>query len=92
VISSAVPTAINLGFLDRDNNRMLRYNIMPLRYMGEVNGQLHTPAALPLGERGTDTHWIRVWVGPRVGMDAVEKRKFLPLLEVLLRKDKASGS
>jgi hypothetical protein len=37
----------------------------------EVGGQLHTPAALPRG-RTPGTHWIRVWVGPRAGLDAVE--------------------
>jgi hypothetical protein len=23
------------------------------------------------------THWIRVWMGPKVGLDVVEKRKIL---------------
>jgi hypothetical protein len=32
----------------------------------EVSVQLHAPDALPRGKS---------WVGPRVGMDAVEKRK-----------------
>jgi hypothetical protein len=36
----------------------------------EVRGQLHVPAALPPG-----THWIGGWVGPRVGLGAVEKNK-----------------
>jgi hypothetical protein len=38
------------------------------------SGQFHTPAALPPG-----THWIGGWVGPRTGLDEVEKRHFLPL-------------
>jgi hypothetical protein len=29
-------------------------------------------------ERAPSTHWIRGWVGPIVGLDAVEKRKTLP--------------
>jgi hypothetical protein len=42
----------------------------------EVSGQLHVPAALP-----PVPHWIGGWVGPRVGLDAVEKRKILPYRE-----------
>jgi hypothetical protein len=36
-------------------------------------------------EKTLSTHWIGTWVGPRVGLDAVEKRKFLTLsgLELL---------
>jgi hypothetical protein len=41
----------------------------------EVSGQLHTPAALPPGERGPRTNWIGGWVGPRADLDAVAKRK-----------------
>jgi hypothetical protein len=50
-----------------------------------VSGQLHAPAALPPGERATGTHWIGGWVGPRAGLDAVEKRKFLTLPGLELR-------
>jgi hypothetical protein len=32
------------------------------------------------GERATGTHWKGGWVGPRAGMDAMEKTKFLTLL------------
>jgi hypothetical protein len=45
----------------------------------EVSGQLHAPAALALGKEPSDTHWIGGWVGPRAGLDDVEKRKFLTL-------------
>jgi hypothetical protein len=31
------------------------------------------------GEVDTGTYWIGGWVGPRTGLDAVERRKFLPL-------------
>jgi hypothetical protein len=43
----------------------------------EASGRIHAPATLPRGKSpGTD--WIGDWVGPRVGLDAVEKT-FLPL-------------
>jgi hypothetical protein len=58
----------------------------------EVTGQFHTPSALLPGERAPDTHWIRGWVGPRAGLDDVEKRKFLLLLEIHLKKGKALAS
>jgi hypothetical protein len=31
------------------------------------------------GERAPGTHWIGGWLGPRAGLDAVEKIKILPL-------------
>jgi hypothetical protein len=37
------------------------------------------------GERAPGTHWIGGWVGPRAGLDFVEKRKFLTLLGLELR-------
>jgi hypothetical protein len=40
-----------------------------------VSGQLHSPAALPPGERAAGTHWIGGRAGPRAGMDTVSKRK-----------------
>jgi hypothetical protein len=36
-------------------------------------------------ETASDTHWIRGWVGPRAGLDDMEKRKILTLLELELR-------
>jgi hypothetical protein len=33
------------------------------------------------GEIANGTHWIGDWVGPRVGLDVVEKRKILPCRE-----------
>jgi hypothetical protein len=42
-----------------------------------VSGQLHAPAALPPGKGPPGTHWIRDWVGPRAGLDGMERRKFL---------------
>jgi len=40
----------------------------------EVSGEIHTPAALLPGKE-PGTHWIGGWVGPRVGLDAVAKRR-----------------
>jgi hypothetical protein len=40
-----------------------------------VSGQLHAPAALPPKKRALGTHWIGGWVGPRVILEAVVKRK-----------------
>jgi hypothetical protein len=39
-----------------------------------------TPQPLYPRERATGTHWIGGWVGPRTGLDDMEKRKFLILL------------
>jgi hypothetical protein len=44
-----------------------------------VSGQLHASAALPPGKQPPGTHWIGGWVGPRAGVDDMEKRKFLTL-------------
>jgi hypothetical protein len=42
--------------------------------------QLHAPTALPVGDGiGPDTLWIGGWAGPKVSLDAVGKRKTLPL-------------
>jgi len=40
----------------------------------EVSGQLHALAALLLGVRIPDTHWIGGWVGSRAGLDAVVRK------------------
>jgi hypothetical protein len=46
-----------------------------------MGGQFQAPTALPAEERAPGTHWI----GPKAGLDDVEKRKFLTLpgLELL---------
>jgi hypothetical protein len=51
----------------------------------EVSGQLHAPAALPPGERAPGTPCIGGWVGPRAGLDDMEKRKIFPLPGLELR-------
>jgi hypothetical protein len=48
-----------------------------------VSGQLHVPDSFTPGERAPGTHWMGGWVGPRTGLDDVEKKTFfiLPGLE-----------
>jgi hypothetical protein len=41
----------------------------------EMSDQLHGPTALPPEKKDTGIHWIGGWVGPRVGLDAMAKRK-----------------
>jgi hypothetical protein len=41
----------------------------------EESGQLHAPVALPPGKEPLGTLWKGGWVGPRVGLDVVEKKK-----------------
>jgi hypothetical protein len=36
------------------------------------------PGRFTLGEGSPASHWIGGWVGPRAGLDDVEKWKFLP--------------
>jgi hypothetical protein len=39
------------------------------------------PCCLTPEERAPGTHWIGGWVGPRAGLDAVQKRKILHFRE-----------
>jgi hypothetical protein len=43
----------------------------------EVSDQLHAPAVLPLGIEPPipGTYWAKGWVGPRAGLDTMEKKK-----------------
>jgi hypothetical protein len=50
-----------------------------------MSGQLHAPAALPPWERTPGIHSIGGWVGPRAGLDEVEKRNVLTLPRLELR-------
>jgi hypothetical protein len=49
-----------------------------------VGGELSAarPGRFTPGERAPGTHWKGGWVGPRAGLDDVEKRKFLTGLEL----------
>jgi hypothetical protein len=51
----------------------------------EGSGQLHTPAALPPGERAPGTNGIGDEVDPRAGLDAMDKWKFLTIPGLELR-------
>jgi hypothetical protein len=46
--------------------------------MLEMSGQLHAPGHFTPGERAHGTHLTGGWVGPRAGLDDMEKWKFLP--------------
>jgi hypothetical protein len=43
----------------------------------DVSGQLHISAASPPGERTSGSHWRGWWIGSRISLDAVDKRKIL---------------
>jgi hypothetical protein len=45
----------------------------------DVSGQLQTPAVLHSGKTAAGTYWIRGSLGPKFGLNAVEKRKILTL-------------
>jgi hypothetical protein len=66
-----------------------------MKRYGGVDVQIHVSLTLALvggewsasrsGERATGTHWIGGYVGPRTGLDDVEKNKFLTLPGLELR-------
>jgi hypothetical protein len=43
------------------------------------------PSHFTSGGKASGTHWMGGWVGPRAGLDDVEKRKFLTLPGLELR-------
>jgi hypothetical protein len=49
-----------------------------------VSGQLQTPSALLPSERAPDTLWAGDWVGPKVGLNDMEKWKFSTLSGIKL--------
>jgi hypothetical protein len=75
---------------------LLNYSsTMPWRHMGEwrysstifdlgTRWLASCPGRFTSGEIAPRTHWIEGWVGPRAGLDAVEKRKILPCRELNL--------
>jgi hypothetical protein len=44
----------------------------------EVGGQLHIPAVLTLGQKPA-SYWVGGWVGPRIWLGGVTKRKSCPV-------------
>jgi hypothetical protein len=38
------------------------------------------PCRFTLRERSLGTHWIGGWVGPRAGLDDVEKKKYVDII------------
>jgi hypothetical protein len=48
----------------------------------EASGQLDAPAALTPWERAPGAHWIGGWVGPRAGLNTVNRQKNLALLGI----------
>jgi hypothetical protein len=51
-----------------------------------MGGQVQASAALNTGKRISDIYCISGWVGPRAGLDALEKRKkfFAPVGDLTL--------
>jgi hypothetical protein len=43
------------------------------------------PSSFTTREKAPGTHWIGGWVGPRAGLDDMDKRKFLTLPRLELR-------
>jgi hypothetical protein len=57
----------------------------PLFIMWTLNGSellASRPGSFTEGERANVTNWIGGWAGFRTGLDAVDKRKVLPRLEM----------
>jgi hypothetical protein len=42
----------------------------------EASGQFHPPAAFPRRETAPDTNFIGGWMGPRTGLEVMDKRIF----------------
>jgi hypothetical protein len=59
-----------------------------MKEYGGVEVQFHHPTYISAvdggkrftpGERSASIHWIAGWVGPKAGLDIVEKRQIFPL-------------
>jgi hypothetical protein len=61
--------------------------IDPPTYSSLIRGEWSAslPGRFTPGERASCTHWIGGWMGPRTGLDVVERRKILPLPVLELR-------
>jgi hypothetical protein len=50
-----------------------------------AGGEWLAPGRFTPEERAPDTHWIGGWVGPRAGLDDVDKRRFFTRSGIELR-------
>jgi hypothetical protein len=46
--------------------------------LDEGEWSVSLPATSASGEIAPSTHWIAAWVGPKAGLEALQKRKILP--------------
>jgi hypothetical protein len=53
--------------------------------LASVEWSASRPGRFTPGERAPGTHWIGDWVDPRIGLDDMEKRKFLTPLGLKLQ-------
>jgi hypothetical protein len=62
--------------------------------LGIVGGEWSAsrPCCFTPGKRAPGTHWIGGWVGPRAGLDDVEKRKFSNAVSYSITKGFANVS
>jgi hypothetical protein len=59
--------------------------IAPLLLISALGGSEWSASRFTPGETASDTHCIKGWVGPRAGLDAMEKRKNVPLPGIKLQ-------
>jgi hypothetical protein len=59
----------------------IRYSFLTSSLV-ELELSASCPGHFTAGERAPDAHGIGGWEGPRTGLDDVEKRRFLTLLEL----------
>jgi hypothetical protein len=64
---------------------MYRSTFSRPRQLVEAEWSVSRPGRFTPGEREPGTHWIGGWVGPRAGLEDVEKTKFLILPGLELR-------
>jgi hypothetical protein len=57
----------------------VKFHIFLTSALVGVEWSASRPCRFTPRERAPGTHWIEDWVGPRAGLDAVERRKFLTL-------------
>jgi len=92
ILISTIMVKENLSLCLPKNNEMInkaqrheelsRSEIIALRILNFVTTwkcavKSHTPTSFPLGKWSPNTRWIRGWVAPGVGLDALAKRENL---------------